>query len=49
MLLVQSNQVKSSYHMEKEGLRLATDRLKEENVPIHELVTDRHMQNPEVD
>ena len=43
-LLLQSNQVKSSYHMELEGLKRGLDKLKGHGIDITELVTDRHCQ-----
>ncbi|XP_071950777.1 uncharacterized protein [Antedon mediterranea] len=42
--IVQSNEVGSSYHMEKEGLIWAVNFLKENNIAISTLVTDRHCQ-----
>ena len=39
-----SNEVKSSYHMEIEGLIRTVDCFKERNVKIRKLVTDRHVQ-----
>ena len=40
----QSNEVKSSNHMEKEGLSRAIDFLSANSLTIHTLVTDRHKQ-----
>lgn len=42
--LIQSNEVKSSYWMEMEGLLRCLQKLKEEGVVISDLVTDRHPQ-----
>ncbi|XP_065894356.1 uncharacterized protein [Dysidea avara] len=42
--LVQSNEVKGSYHMEKEGLYCCMDFLQGHNLAIDVLVTDRHKQ-----
>ena len=42
--LVQSNEVKSSVHMEKEGLVRSMAKMKEEQMMVGELVTDRHSQ-----
>ncbi|XP_061183986.1 uncharacterized protein LOC133192121 isoform X2 [Saccostrea echinata] len=42
--LVQSNEVKSSYWMEMEGLTRCLKRVEEEGVVISDLVTDRHPQ-----
>ncbi|XP_053403232.1 uncharacterized protein LOC123530221 [Mercenaria mercenaria] len=42
--LVQSNEVKSSYHMELEGLQRAVSNLKKEGISITEIITDRHLQ-----
>ncbi|KAK3093915.1 hypothetical protein FSP39_021726 [Pinctada imbricata] len=42
--LVQSNEVKSSSHMEKEGLIRAVKEFQENGLAIGELVTDRHPQ-----
>jgi len=38
----QSNEVKNSYHMELEGLKRGLAFLKERNISISSLVTDRH-------
>ena len=40
----QSNEVKGSYHMEKEGLHRCLSFLKEHNLDVAVLVTDRHKQ-----
>ncbi|KAK3087395.1 hypothetical protein FSP39_005395 [Pinctada imbricata] len=42
--LIQSNEVKSSCHMEKEGLVRCIGKLKEQGLEVGELVTDRHPQ-----
>nr|XP_034319417.1 uncharacterized protein LOC105325318 [Crassostrea gigas]XP_034319418.1 uncharacterized protein LOC105325318 [Crassostrea gigas] len=42
--LIQSNEVRSSYWMEMEGLLRCLQKLKEEGVVISDLVTDRHPQ-----
>lgn len=42
--LVQSNEVKSSYHMELEGLIRAINCIHDEGLVINTLVTDRHTQ-----
>ncbi|XP_052813268.1 uncharacterized protein LOC128240615 isoform X1 [Mya arenaria] len=42
--LVQSNEVKSSYHMELEGLKRATDSLRRCGLSLAEIITDRHLQ-----
>ncbi|XP_078321751.1 uncharacterized protein LOC111111789 isoform X2 [Crassostrea virginica] len=42
--LVQSNEVKSSSHMEKEGLVRCVDFFKSQDINIQTLVTDRHVQ-----
>lgn len=42
--LVQSNEVKSSYHMEKEGLVRSINYLQGEGVRIGTIITDRHVQ-----
>ncbi|XP_069109654.1 uncharacterized protein [Argopecten irradians] len=42
--LVQSNEVKSSCHMEKEGLSRSIAFLQNYNIDIHTIVTDRHVQ-----
>ena len=42
--MLQSNEVNSSYHMEKEGLVRAVDFLRKEELEIGLLVTDRHRQ-----
>ena len=42
--LQQSNEVKGSYHMEKEGLYCCMDFLQGHNLAIDVLVTDRHKQ-----
>ncbi|XP_069133572.1 uncharacterized protein [Argopecten irradians] len=42
--LVQSNEVKSSCHMEKEGLVRAIHKLHQEHVVVDTIVTDRHVQ-----
>ncbi|XP_061192241.1 uncharacterized protein LOC133200466 [Saccostrea echinata] len=42
--LVQSNEVKSSYHMEKEGFIRSINFIKEKGLKIAEIVTDRHVQ-----
>lgn len=39
-----SNEVKSSYHMELEGLKRALGYLQESGVKVCEVVTDRHSQ-----
>jgi solute carrier family 8 (sodium/calcium exchanger) len=41
---MQSNEVKGSYHMEKEGLARAIQFLKKKKFNIGVLVTDRHRQ-----
>jgi len=41
---MQSNEVQSSYHMEKEGLAKSIQFLKSKEVPIDTIVTDRHVQ-----
>ena len=41
---LQSNEVPSSCHMEKEGLIRAVGFLEENGVAISQLVTDRHLQ-----
>ena len=38
----QSNEVKSSYHMELEGLKRSLSVIKNQDVDIQTLVTDRH-------
>ena len=43
-LLFQSNEVRNSYNMEKEGLDVGLKNLQKEGIPINELVTDRHPQ-----
>ena len=43
-LFLQSNEVKGSYHMEKEGLHRCMKFLKERNLEVDVLVTDRHKQ-----
>ena len=40
----QSNEVKSSTHMEKEGLVRCIEYLQSRNVTIKSIVTDRHVQ-----
>ena len=40
----QSNKVKGSYHMEKEGLHRCLSFLKEHDLDVAVLVTDRHKQ-----
>lgn len=40
----QSNEVKSSYHMELEGLRRIVARLQKEGLSLAEIITDRHLQ-----
>lgn len=42
--LVQSNEVKSSYHMELEGLKRMFRTIESKGLTIHKLVTDRHRQ-----
>lgn len=42
--LLKSNEVKSSYHMEKEGFVRSMDLIKSKGLKIAELVTDRHAQ-----
>lgn len=42
--LVQSNEVKSSYHMELEGLKRSLEYLTSRDVSVYRLVTDRHAQ-----
>ncbi|CAG2243279.1 unnamed protein product [Mytilus edulis] len=42
--LLQSNEVKSSCHMEKEGLQRSVEFFKHHNIKIKTLVTDRHVQ-----
>ncbi|XP_060085473.1 uncharacterized protein LOC132564874 [Ylistrum balloti] len=42
--LVQSNEVKNSYAMELEGLKRCFQFLKDKDIPISDLVTDRHCQ-----
>ncbi|XP_060084262.1 uncharacterized protein LOC132563537 [Ylistrum balloti] len=42
--LVQSNEVKSSCHMEKEGLSRSIAFLQDHDIDIHTIVTDRHVQ-----
>lgn len=44
LFFVQSSEVNSSYHMEKEGLDRALNHLQDKNVPVGALVTDRHPQ-----
>ncbi|XP_021351593.1 THAP domain-containing protein 1-like [Mizuhopecten yessoensis] len=44
MQLDQSNEVKSSCHMEKEGLIRAVQQVKDEDIQIKTIVTDRHVQ-----
>ena len=41
---MQSNEVKSSNHMEKEGLHRVLEFLKERDIQVGVLVTDRHQQ-----
>ena len=43
-LLLKSNEVKSSYHMEKEGLIRGVQFIEGKGLQIGELVTDRHVQ-----
>ncbi|XP_060077692.1 uncharacterized protein LOC132557213 [Ylistrum balloti] len=42
--LVQSNEVKSSYHMEKEGLIRSVKTFNDAGITIQKIVTDRHVQ-----
>ncbi|KAL3873816.1 hypothetical protein ACJMK2_028655 [Sinanodonta woodiana] len=42
--LVQSNEVNSSYHMEKEGLARAISKLQSHGVEVGTIITDRHVQ-----
>ncbi|XP_062596145.1 uncharacterized protein LOC134257557 [Saccostrea cucullata] len=42
--LVQSNEVKSSYHMEKEGFVRSINLVQSKGLKIGEIVTDRHVQ-----
>ncbi|XP_065071075.1 uncharacterized protein LOC135695817 [Rhopilema esculentum] len=42
--LVQANEVKSSYHMELEGLKRGLQYMQDANIHIAEVVTDRHLQ-----
>ena len=42
--LVQSNEVKGSYHMELEGLKRGLDYLNDCGLSVSQLVTDRHVQ-----
>ena len=44
ILFVQSNEVKSSNHMEKEGLARALDFLSTNYLEVVTLITDRHSQ-----
>lgn len=44
MQLVQSNEVRGSCHMEKEGLVRAVCYLEDNGVAISHLITDRHLQ-----
>ena len=44
LIYPQSSEVKSSYHMEKEGLERALKFLKEGGIKVGVLVTDRHKQ-----
>ncbi|KAH7944573.1 hypothetical protein HPB52_021390 [Rhipicephalus sanguineus] len=44
VMLVESNEVASSNHMELEGLKRAQQHLDDSGVPVHEVVTDRHAQ-----
>ena len=44
LLLLQSNEVKSSYHMELEGLKRTFRTIESKGLTIHKLVTDRHRQ-----
>lgn len=44
LLLLQSNEVKSSYHMELEGLKRMFRTIESKGLTIHKLVTDRHRQ-----
>ncbi|XP_062601407.1 uncharacterized protein LOC134263113 [Saccostrea cucullata] len=39
-----SNEVKSSYHMEKEGFIRSTNHIQERGIKIKEIITDRHVQ-----
>ena len=41
---LQSNEVNSSYHMEKEGFMRAVDFIQQQDLEIGVLVTDRHRQ-----
>lgn len=43
-ILLQSNEVKGSFHMEKEGFIRSIDFFKRNNLEIGEMVTDRHIQ-----
>lgn len=42
--MLQSNEVKSSVHMEKEGLKRSTESLQDSGFSIDLIVTDRHVQ-----
>ncbi|KAL3882279.1 hypothetical protein ACJMK2_028641 [Sinanodonta woodiana] len=42
--LVQSNEVNSSYHMEKEGLARAISKLQSHGVEVGTIITDQHVQ-----
>ena len=44
MITLQSNVVKSSNHMEKEGLKNALQFLTQQSINISGLITDRHTQ-----
>lgn len=43
-LYIQSNEVKSSYHMEKEGLVRSVNFIKSQELKIKEIVTDLYVQ-----
>ena len=42
--MLQSNEVKSSCHLEKEGLVRSVEFFKYHGIPIKSLITDRHVQ-----
>ena len=44
IIILQSNEVESSYHMEKEGLSRGLNFLQENELTVKMLVTDRHTQ-----
>ena len=44
VIVAQSNEVGGSYYMEKEGLNRSLQHLKQSNVSIKAIVTDRHTQ-----